>query len=254
MTQFTVLPVSCKYNTAAPQRNIFGAAARLWKLRLVAAISVLTGAFFIPVSIAATPAAGDAYVYRVVNGYNGETVGQLRHEVTAASTAQGVVANVTMDNPSLGPPRTEMYTTDGQWLRRPLDNHGFNVEYEFAPALPVLTNGKTWSTRVNAKVPSENASRSVRIDGQVLGNERVRVPAGEFDTVKIHRIIYSGDWDYLRSETRIVELDWYAPALGRTVRSETRSGWRQYSCGRSGCDYRGNWNVMELTEAPKAAP
>ena len=215
-------------------------------------LALLAMLFTAPASFAATPAVGDAYTYRLTNGFTREIGGQIRYEVTAASTAQGQVVTVTTDSPLIGPDRTEIHTTDGQWLRRPLDSHGINVEYEFSPALPSMSSGKAWSTRVNAKVPSENASRSVRIDGEVLGNERIRVPAGEFDTVKIRRIIYSGDRDFLKGETRIVDIDWFAPALGRTVRSETRSYWRQFSCGRYGCDFTGNWNVLELTEAPAA--
>ncbi len=213
-------------------------------------MTLLAILFVAPASFAATPSAGDTYTYRLINGYNRETTGQIRYEFTAASTAQGQVVSVTTDNNLIGPDRTELYTSDGQWLRRTLDSHGVNVEYEFSPALPAMSGGNAWSTRVNAKVPSENASRSVRIDGEVLGNERIRVPAGEFDTIKIRRIIYSGDREHMRGETRIVELDWYAPTLGRTVRSETRSSWRVSSCGRGMCDHQGNWNVLELTEAP----
>ena len=249
MTQIAALPGSGKRSIDVAQRNAPSSARRGWAPWLALVVSAIAAVFVVPVALAATPAAGDAYVYRLVNGYNGETVGKVRHEITGANTAQGVVATVTSDTPSLGPERTEIYTTDGQWLRRPLDNHGINVDYEFAPALPTQKSG---TTRVNAKVPSENASRSVRIDSQVLGNERIRVPAGEFDTIKIQRIIYAGDRDYIKGETRINETKWYSPTIGRTVRSETRSGWRQLSCSaRSGtCDFRGDWHVLELTEAP----
>ena len=84
----------------------------------------------------------------------------------------------------------------------------------------------------------------------MLGNERVRVPAGEFDTVKIHRIIYPGDPGNFRTETRIDETDWFAPALGRSVRTETNSSWEE-PCGRRYCTYRGDWHLRELTEVRK---
>ena len=241
-----------------PQRNYSGSARRRWATLIMLGLATVAAALCMPVSIAATaPATGDAYVYRLVNGYNSETVGHIRHEVTEARTAQGAVVSVTMDKPSLGLTYTEIHTPEGQWMRHPLDNHGIAVEYEFTPALPVylspLAAGKSWSMRVNAKVPGENTNRSVRIDGEVLGNERIRVPAGEFDTVKIRRIIYPGDARDFKTETHIVEFDWYAPALGRSVRSETRSSWRALSgCRRGYCDYRGDWNVLELTEAHAA--
>jgi hypothetical protein len=204
--------------------------------------------------------AGGAYVYRVINAYNKDTVGHLRQELSPASTAQGEVVSVSVDSPALGMARTEIYAPHGQWLRRPLDNHGRPVEYEFGAALPAvqpqLPPGQSWSVRVPAKVAGEGRNRSVRIDGSVLGHERIRVPAGEFDTVKFQRIIYAGDADFSISETRIIEVDWYAPALGRSVRTETRSAWRdtRSGCRRpEHCDYRGDWLVFELAEAPAAA-
>ena len=252
MTQVRVFPGFSNRITQALQRN-HSASARCRRMSWLTAF--LAAAFCSPLcAAAATPAPGDAYVYRLLNGYNGETAGELRHEITAASTAQGLVVAVTADKPSLGLSRTEIHTPDGQWLRHPLDSHGISTDYEFSTALPALVTpaaGKSWSVRVNAKVAGENRIRSVRIDGDVQGHERIRVPAGEFDTVKIRRIIYPGDAGDFKTETRIVEIDWYAPALGRSVRSETRSNWQQL-CHRGYCDYRGDWNVLELTEARAA--
>ncbi len=204
----------------------------------------------------ASAATGDTFVYRVINGFNGETAGHVRHQISAASTASGVVAEVTPDNRALGLQRTEILTPDGLWLRYPLDNHGLATDYEFTPALPAVapTPGNSWSVRVNARVEGTGNTRSVRIDGEVLGNERIRVPAGEFDTLKIRRFIYPGDAGDFKTETHIVETDWYAPALGRSVRSETRSSWRQNAgCRRSFCTYYGDWHISELMEARTAA-
>jgi hypothetical protein len=226
------------------------------KLFPAAALGALVLTIGAPLSIAA---AGDTYVYRVINAYNNETVGQVRHELTPATTARGQVVTVTVDTPALGLPRTEVLTPQGLWLRRPLDNHGMPIEYEFSAALPAvqpqLGAGQSWSVRVNAKVAGHDKSRSVRVDGRVIGHERIRVPAGEFDTVKIQRTIYAGDAEYFRTETRIVEMDWYAAALGRSVRTESRSGWRDTRSGclrPEHCDFRGDWHVFELTEARTA--
>ncbi len=256
MTQIIVFPRSSNPNVEIPRRGNWEIARRRWTAWIMLALAAAATTICTPVSIAA-PAAGDAYVYRLVNGYNHETVAQIRHEVTAETTAQALVVSVTADNPSLRLPRTEIYTPEGQWLRHVLDSHDIAVEYEFSSALPAmpvpLTAGKSWSVRVNARVPGENKIRSVRIDGDVLGNERVRVPAGEFDTVKIRRIIYLGDVEYFRSETRVVEIDWYAPALGRTVRSETTSTWQQqWGCRPGSCTHLGDWNVLELSEVRAA--
>ena len=245
-----LIPAICKREASDPRLGQPGIA-----LAVALAVVVLAAALGGPAHAAsAAPAAGDAYVYRVVNGYNRETVGHLRHEITTAGTAQGQVVSVTVDTPALGLPRTEIVSPDGQWLRHTLDTHGRTTDYEFAPALPAVqtpAGGTSWSVRVNAMVPAQSAKRSVRIDGAVLGNERIRVPAGEFDTVKIRRLIYPGDAGDFKTETRIVEIDWHAPALGRSVRTETRSSWQEL-CSRRLCTYHGDWHIAELAEAPAA--
>jgi hypothetical protein len=203
---------------------------------------------------AAPPVVGDAYVYRLVNGYSKETRGQIRHQVARVEADQ-IAISVTPDNPEAGAQRTDVYTREGNGLRHSLESHGAKVEHEFATAYPAyvfpLEPGKSWSVRVNATVPGAHKARSVRVDGRVLGNERIRVPAGEFDTVKIRRYVYPGDADFMLSETRIVEHEWYAPALGRAVRTERTSTYLDFNpCGEDGlCDARGDWDVFELVES-----
>jgi hypothetical protein len=205
-------------------------------------------------ALAAGPAAGDAYVYRLVNGYNKEIRGQLHYQVSKVEGGNATVL-VTPDTAEGGVQRTDLYTGEGNWLRHPLDSHGQLVQYEFATAYPAyvfpLEPGKTWSVRVKASVAGTARPRSVRVDGKVLGNERISVPAGEFDTVKIRRIVYPGDTDYFLTETQITELDWYAPALGRAVRTERRSQWLDLaSCFEQGsCVDYGDWHIFELAPA-----
>jgi hypothetical protein len=200
---------------------------------------------------AAPPAAGDAYVYQLVNGYSKEVRGQLTYSVDKTDSS-GITVSVTPDRPSAGAARTETYTTEGNWLAQPVESHGWKVDYVFSTAYPAyvfpLDAGKSWSTRVSATVPGEGRPRSVRVDGKVLGTERIRVPAGEFDAIKVRRLVYPGDPNYLQTETQIVEIDWYAPALGRPVRTERRSRWEEPSrCGLSGpCVFNGDWEVYEL--------
>ena len=95
----------------------------------------------------------------------------------------------------------------------------------------------------------------MRVDGDVLGTERVTVPAGAFDTIKIRRRIYGGDFDGSRSETNIVETEWYAPSLQRAVRLERNSGYMdQARCTdeMSACTpVRGDWLLFELVQSGK---
>ncbi len=206
------------------------------------------------VAVAAT---GDTYVYRISNGYNNEVRGTISYRVGNVAADRVEVA-VTTDTPSAGLARTEVYTQDGNWLRHPLANHDQLREYEFLKALPVYappgdTSG-SWSVRVDAVDPATGKRASVRVDGEVLGSERITVPAGTFDTIKIMRRVYAGDWDGFMRETHIVEIDWYAPALGRAVKSDSKSSWQDMSrCGHGGCPwFRGDWNIFELAQTNTA--
>ena len=196
---------------------------------------------------------GGAYVYRLSNGYNQEIRAQLRYEVASVDAA-GVTLQMKPDHPNGGVRRTEVVDREGNFLRRALDSHGAWTEYEFATPYPAyvfpLDTGKSWSLRVHAKVPGLAKARSVRVDGRALGRERIRVPAGDFDTVKIQRFVYPGDVGLGPEETRISELEWYAPALGRFVRIEKKSGWLDKNrCMEDyDCNFYGDWDVLELVE------
>jgi hypothetical protein len=226
--------------------------------RPISACFVVLAAFLSGVSVpaAGAPAAGDTYLYRVVNAYSQEVLGQVQYQVSAVDAGR-VTVLVSPDSAAAGAERTEAYTSDGNWLRATIESHGVPVEYEFAAPYPAfvfpLEPGKTWSLRVGASVPAMAVRRSVRVDGRVSGTERIRVPAGEFDTIRVRRLVYPGDEGHNHaSETRITETDWYAPALGRAVRTERKSEWIDTSqCSQhGGCDFRGSWEVIELVTAP----
>lgn len=201
----------------------------------------------------AAPAPGDTYVYRVTNAYNGEVVGQVAYRVDKVDAGQVTVA-VTPDRPALGLPHTDILANDGNWLRHPLINHDKPVEYTYSPAFPAyvapLSAGQSWSTRVSATTPASGRPNSVRVDGDVVGSERITTPAGSFDTIKVKRRVYAGDWEAFTMETNIVETDWFAPALGRAVRTDRNSSYMDpQRCGNptSACTpVRGDWHVFEL--------
>jgi hypothetical protein len=61
----------------------------------------------------------------------------------------------------------------------------------------------------------------VRVNGTALGWERIRVPAGEFDALKIKRVVYFDYWETgWRGFSDITELEWYAPTVKQSVRRD----------------------------------
>ena len=207
------------------------------------------------------PGAGDSWSYRVVNVYNGEARGTVQYRVEKADANQLAIVT-SSDLAALGTSRTEIYTADGQGLKQAIINHDQPVEYQFAQPYPAyefpLESGKSWSKRVQATNVANGRRASVRVDGDVLGTEHVTVPAGAFDTIKIRRRIYAGDFEGSRSETNIVETEWYAPALGRAVKLNRNSSFMdQARCTdeMSSCTpVRGDWLQFELTSLGKAQP
>ena len=219
--------------------------AKFQRLALLALACALAG------PLSAAPLAGETYVYRLLNGYNSEARANVTYRVDKVE-ADRVSLFVSADRPAVELERTEFYTSEGNGLRRVLISHHQPHEFEFASPFPAygfpLEPGKSWSTRISAINLTTGKRHSVRVDGRVVGSERIRVPAGEFDTFKIRRSIYVGDSEGFRLETNITEFDWYAPSIGRSVRLDTKSGFMDTSkCGRYGCEVvRGDWNVYEL--------
>ena len=203
---------------------------------------------------AAAPVVGTTYVYLVTNGYSKEARGRITFQVEKVD-ASGITYTVTPDAPSLGQPHSESFLPNGNWLRHPVASHDRPVDYDFNPAYPAyefpLEPGRRWSTRVAAINAATGRQVSVRVDGTVLGAERIRVPAGEFDTVKVRREVYPGDQDNFLSETHLTETEWYAPGLGRPVKTESRSEWFDKSRPRNRTFY-GDWNIAELAEISSA--
>jgi hypothetical protein len=54
------------------------------------------------------------------------------------------------------------------------------------------------------------------------------------------------------TETRISEIEWYAPALGRAVRIERRSQYMDLRlCHEdTACEHHGDWDIFELVSGP----
>ena len=191
---------------------------------------------------------GDTWVYALHDGYTKIAKGTLTYSV---SEVRDDAVTVQVQQPG-GASSSERYTRDWNWREKPMTNLQ-NFRYEPAyQALPFpLTAGKTWQSRVNATDPATGRVNRVRIDGSVLGWERVRVPAGEFDTLVVRRVVYAGNAEHFLGEENITEIDWYSPQLGRAVKQASSSGHydRRLGCDINACDQwvRGDWNVLELT-------
>jgi hypothetical protein len=167
---------------------------------------------------------GSLWRYAISDGFTHLPRGSVEYRVAQVSPDR-VSVDVRTDQGQTA----EIYTHDWNWLLRPATNL---QPFIYQPAYPAfqfpLAAGKKWSSKVTATDPADSRSFPVRVDAEVLGWEKVQVPAGEFDTLKVRRLIY---FDYfkqgVRGQSVIIETDWYAPSIGQIARKETTSRyWR----------------------------
>ena len=166
------------------------------------------------------PKAGSYWRYAIVDGFTRIPRDTVEYRV-AGIDADVVTVNVNTDRQQ----STELYSRDGNWLRRPATNM---QEFTFSPAYRAfdfpLAAGKKWKARATATDPADRRSFPVIIEAQVLGWERVKVPAGEFDALKVRRHVFLDYWlQGERGQSVIMETDWYAPSVQQVVRRETTS-------------------------------
>jgi hypothetical protein len=195
---------------------------------------------------------GDAWAYTSYDGYTRIPKGTVDYRVTGV---KGDIVSVERSHE--GRTSAEYFTANGAWLERPLPNL---QDLRYQPALAALPfplhAGQRWREYVQAIDPATRRAYRVRIDGHVLGWDRVRVPAGEFDTLKVERYIYAGNADYFRTEERIREIDWYSPQVGAVVRHEESSEHTDTSksCRYAGCNIILNdWTVLELAKTARVS-
>jgi hypothetical protein len=203
-----------------------------------------------PAAVAPAPVkVGDFWEYAVRDAYTGFDRGVFRYTVSHVEPNR-IVADVTRDGE-----RVDSYAYAPGWngIEHPLTNL---QRFRFAPAFPAydypLVPGKRWYTVVNATDPVTRQTYSVHTQGKVVGWERIRVPAGEFDALKIQRYVFAGNSDARRTQESIAETDWYVPALGRAARMQGSSEHfdTSYGGGDDGGEYpqriRGDWLIAEL--------
>jgi hypothetical protein len=173
-----------------------------------------------PPAAAPTFQTGDRWVYRVQDGFRQKMVWEETHEVTAASS-QGITVLVSYKGSITGD-RTETWSAPGVVRTGSvydIDTRRFEpplIRYKYP-----LTGGERWSQRMRDLdrtdvTPWGGIDRSVHVGGY----EKVTVPAGTFDAIRLMVYMRLDDETFWRYPTDCTYTLWYSPALGVTVREE----------------------------------
>jgi hypothetical protein len=187
---------------------------------------------------------GDSWTFEARNGFNNKLVSTYRVDVTGVS-ASGIDVNVA--DGRTGAISQEKFTTRWDPIAAGWPTGHF---YEFTPAYPEypdrLEPGVKWHGETTARDPATGREMKMTLYGTVIGRERVHVPAGDFDAIKISRETVLEDAEFWRLRTHVKDYEWYVPALGRAVKRDTHSSFYE-STGHFPVEHAGDWTITELT-------
>lgn len=120
-------------------------------------------------------------------------------------------------------------------------------ETEYTPFYPglqfPLEKGKQWSGKAQYRISSGLLHHQVT--SQVAGWERVTVPAGTFDAVRIEvrgNFTESQSLAYYPQQGSISNVIWYAPAVGQIIKKELTH--RDFTVAANGQVYE-RWELVE---------
>ena len=204
-------------------------------------------------SIAAAPApaaiapprvrVGDRWRYQETNLYNGLATGELMAELMTARP----LFRIKLTH-STGKPRDdEVYGDDWRVLEEP----NYDATIAFAQPIPML-NGplllgshEQVRTRYRAVPYEREYFWSMYSDAGAW--ERVRVPAGEFDCLRIDRRIWFAHHDTFRTSSERYDTLWYAPQINRWAQREW-TGRYLVPGGRRSTPAREDWVRWQLLD------
>lgn len=190
---------------------------------------------------------GESWTYQLRDGYNGLPLRTYREEIGAVGQDH---LSVRLTDGRQSTTTDETYTGAGNPVDVRPGRAALAIHYTpFYPAYVFpLQVGSRWKQALLVKYQGTGPAIRATLHAQVDGWERVRVPAGEFDALKIQRQIYLDDEEFWRWGTTVLETDWYVPAIKRFVRHEDKSEFIEKSGRFPNNLRRGDWTIVELQQ------
>jgi hypothetical protein len=192
---------------------------------------------------------GDYWDYAVHDGWTKLPRGIYRYQVVRVDPA-GVVVQLSNDGKLLD---TLVYAPGWNGRELPLTNtQRFRYDPTYTAYDYPLEPGKRWHSVLRSTDVVTGRTFNTHVSGRVIGWERVRVPAGEFEALKIERSVFAGNMEGYRTQEEIAEIDWYVPSVRRAVRTSANS--QHFDTSQGGGDgggeyplrIRGDYLIAEL--------
>jgi hypothetical protein len=188
---------------------------------------------------------GDRWRYVLINRYNNIPIGEVSVQVTAVTPLIRLAIDRGADQPVI----EEIYTDPWSVL---LETVYSGEPIRFNAPMPVVPQGARTGLNLRSNTrytttPSSSSEYAWNQRLSVEGWERVTVPAGSFDALRIARLISFEHPDVFRYSPERTDIAWYAPQVGRWVKREWTGSYLMPGLMARGGRAREDWVNWQLT-------
>lgn len=205
-----------------------------------AAVPAPAGADPLPVP---TLGVGDRWSWRLVNRYNGGSMGELTETVTAVTPE----IRIRVEGGGAPAPLAERYADPWRVVEETTFEHPVTFDVPMPLVPPAARPGAAISTSGRYTSPFGSGTYAWQQRLRAVRWERITVPAGTFDALRIDRLVNLEHPDRFRYFAERTDVLWVSPQVGRWVAREWTGSFMPGSpTGRAG-RAREDWVRWELT-------
>lgn len=161
-------------------------------------------------------AVGDRWRYALVDLYNSGALGEAQVEVRAVTPDLRLAVTL----PGAAEPVEERYANPWTVISEATFDRPMTYDTPMPLVPPDARAGQSSLSTTAYRTPGVERRLRWQQRWRTVGWERVQVPAGSFDALRIERLVNFEHADPFRYDAFRRDLLWYAPSVGRWVRRE----------------------------------
>lgn len=180
-----------------------------------------------PAAEAPTYRVGDRWTYRAQDGFLTPERWEETHAISALGT-DGISVRITQNGPARNIARAELWSAPGRVnIGAVYDNETRRFVTPLERFRFPLAAGQSWNQFVANFNEATKASGQINHYVRVRGWEKVTTPAGTFDALVMHVMMWLDDEEFWREPTQCNYRVWYAPTVRGIVRAEKQAQYRE---------------------------